>query len=93
MSLHLLSTLTTQAPEAEDVTAGWVGAVVLVGLILAVVFLGFSLVKQLRKAQAAEDAGLYDHDENKKDKRAGWPEVEGTEPTETAENGKPHPST
>ena len=28
-------------------------------MILAVVVLGFSLVKQLRKAQAAKDAGLY----------------------------------
>ena len=29
-------------------------------LIAAVVFLSFSLVKQLRKAQAAQDAGVYD---------------------------------
>ena len=28
-------------------------------LILAVVVLAFSLVKQLRKAQAAKDAGVY----------------------------------
>ncbi len=63
MSSYLLTTLTTKAPEAEDVTAGWIGAVVLIGLVLAVVFLGFSLVKQLRKAQAAEDAGVYGHND------------------------------
>jgi hypothetical protein len=62
-TLWLLVPLTDKAPEPEDVTAGGAGAIVLVLLALAVVFLGFSLVKQLRKAQAAEDAGLYDHDE------------------------------
>ena len=59
MSLHLLTPLANQAPQAEDVTAGWIAAVVLVSLLLAVVFLGFSLVKHLKKAQAAEDAGVY----------------------------------
>jgi len=47
------------APAAEDVTAGWTALLVFVGLILAVVVLGRSLVKQLRKAQAARDAGVY----------------------------------
>ena len=46
-------------PADEDVTAGWMALLVFVGLILAVVFLGRSLVKQLRKAQAARDAGVY----------------------------------
>ena len=32
-------------------------------LIGAVVFLGFSLTKHLRRAQAAEEAGLYGSDE------------------------------
>ena len=46
-------------PAAEDVTAGWTALLVFVGMILAVIVLGRSLVKQLRKAQAAKDAGLY----------------------------------
>jgi hypothetical protein len=46
-------------PADEDVTAGWVALLVFVGLILAVVLLGRSLVTQLRKAQAAADAGVY----------------------------------
>ena len=48
-----------QGPEPEDVKAGWIALVVFLLLCAAVVFLGFSLVKQLRKAQAAKDAGVY----------------------------------
>ena len=46
-------------PEAEDVVAGGIGAVILVGLFAAVIFLMFSFRKQLRKAQAAKDAGVF----------------------------------
>ena len=46
-------------PAKEDVTAGWVALLVFVFLILAVVVLARSFVKQLRKAQAARDAGVY----------------------------------
>jgi hypothetical protein len=55
-----LTLLADETPEPEDVTAGWTGLLVFLLLIAAVVFLGFSLVKQLRKAQAAKDAGVYD---------------------------------
>ncbi|HYH33919.1 MAG TPA: hypothetical protein VD814_02075 [Nocardioides sp.] len=48
-----------QGPEPEDVKAGWVAFALFLLLGAAVVVLGFSLVKQLRKAQAAKDAGLY----------------------------------
>ena len=50
---------TDKTPKDEDVKAGGWGALVFVLLILAVVVLAFSLVKQLRKAQAAKDAGVY----------------------------------
>jgi hypothetical protein len=46
-------------PDDADVKAGGWGALVFVLLILAVVVLSFSFVKQLRKAQAAKDAGAY----------------------------------
>ena len=46
-------------PVDDDVTAGWTALVVFVGLIIAVVVLGVSLAKQLRKAKAARDAGVY----------------------------------
>lgn len=52
--------LAQKRPDAEDVVAGWVGAVVLLLLVAAVVVLAFSLVRQLRKADRAEDAGVYD---------------------------------
>jgi hypothetical protein len=55
----LLITLTDKAPEPEDVKAGWTALVIFLLLALSVAVLGFSLVKQLRKAQAAKDAGLY----------------------------------
>jgi hypothetical protein len=55
--------LAEEAPEPEDVKAGWTAFVVVALLIAAVAFLGFSLAKQLRKAQAAEDAGVYGSDE------------------------------
>jgi hypothetical protein len=46
-------------PKDDDVKAGWVAFAIFIGLILAVAFLGYSLVKQLRKVDAAEEAGLY----------------------------------
>jgi len=46
-------------PTDNDVVAGPLGFAIWIFLILAVVVLAFSLVKQLRKAQAAKDAGVY----------------------------------
>jgi hypothetical protein len=51
-----------KTPKDEDVKAGWTAFVIFLLLIGAVVFLGFSLVKQLRRAQAAKDAGVYGDD-------------------------------
>jgi hypothetical protein len=47
-------------PSENDVVAGWVGAAVFVGLIIAVVFILRSFTKQLKKVDAAEKAGVYD---------------------------------
>jgi len=49
-----------KVPEEEDVKAGWAAFALFGALILAVVFLGFSLTKRLRNAQRAEEEGLYD---------------------------------
>lgn len=58
--LDLLITLVDDPTPAEnDVVAGPLGFAVWIFMILAVVVIGFSLVKQLRKAQAAKDAGVY----------------------------------
>jgi hypothetical protein len=51
-----------EAPKDEDVVAGWTAFVIFLLLIGAVAFLGFSLTKHLRRAQAAEEAGLYGSD-------------------------------
>jgi hypothetical protein len=56
---QLVLAATDKKPDDEDVKAGWTAFVLFLLLIAAVVVLGFSLVKQLRKAQAAKDAGVY----------------------------------
>jgi hypothetical protein len=56
--------LVTEGPDPADVKAGWGAFGLFLLLIAAVVFLGFSLAKQLRKAQAARDAGVYDDPED-----------------------------
>lgn len=57
--LPLLILAVDETPEAEDVVAGPWGALMFALLIIAVVFLCFSFVKQLRRARAARDAGVY----------------------------------
>ena len=69
-----------QKPEDDDVVAGWTGALVIGLLVVAVVFLGFSLTKQLRKADRAEEAGVYDPSDRKKVQQPG--ERTPEEPTE-----------
>ena len=61
MTVLLTTTLsfTDKMPEDADVKAGWTAMIVFLLLIAAVVVLSFSLVKQLRKAQAAKDSGVY----------------------------------
>ena len=63
-------------PQDDDVKAGWIAFAIFIGLILAVAFLGFSLVKQLRKVDAAEEAGLYDPSDKK---AVPMPEVESSQ--------------
>jgi hypothetical protein len=58
--------LVDQAPEDEDVVAGWTAFLIFGLLILAVAFLGFSLTKRLRNVDRAEEAGLYDPSDRKK---------------------------
>jgi hypothetical protein len=46
-------------PEENNVVAGWVGFAVMIGLIIAVVFILRSFTQQLKKVNAARDAGVY----------------------------------
>jgi len=78
--------LADETPEPEDVKAGWGAFALFLLLIGAVVFLGFSLTKQLRKAQAAQDAGVFDPDDanDVKDvKDAGDSQDSASEPHQT----------
>jgi hypothetical protein len=59
LAADLLRAAVEKGPEPEDVKAGWAAFGIFLALGLAVVFLGFSLVKQLRKAQANKDAGAF----------------------------------
>jgi ABC-type uncharacterized transport system permease subunit len=59
----LIVSAADKTPKDADVKAGWTALVVFLLLIAAVVVLAFSLTKQLRKAQAAEDAGVYGADD------------------------------
>ena len=57
--LTFVVSLADEVPQDDDVKAGSLAFVIFVGLIVAVVLLGFSLTKQLRKAQAAKAAGAF----------------------------------
>ncbi len=59
MTALRLAEVVEEGPAPEDVKAGWTALILFLLLAAAVAFLGFSLVKQLRKAQAAKDAGVY----------------------------------
>jgi hypothetical protein len=75
----LVTRAADQTPKDEDVKAGWLALVLFLLLIGAVVLLAFSLVKQLRKAQAAKDAGVYgDVDEPTEDADTAEPENHST---------------
>ena len=79
----LIVSATDKTPQDKDVKAGGWGALILVLLIVAVVVLAFSFTKQLRKAQAAKDAGVYGDD-------AADTETSGTsETSETSEAEDP----
>ena len=56
---EVLVRLVDESPEPEDVKAGWTAFAMFLLLGVAVVLLGLSLIKQLRKAQAAREAGVY----------------------------------
>jgi hypothetical protein len=76
--------LTDEAPKDEDVKAGWTALVIFLLLIGAVVVLGFSLTKQLRKAQAAKDAGVFGDEPPGPD-----PDGDPSEPSEPSEPSAP----
>ncbi len=57
--VSLVLPLVQEGPEPEDVVAGWTAFGIFGLLILAVVILGFSLTKHLKKAARNEEEGLF----------------------------------
>lgn len=72
-----------QVPEEKDVKAGWIAFVVFACLVVAVVFLGFSLTKQLRKVEESAQAGVY----GPVDEPAADPAPSGSAPSGSAPTG------
>lgn len=56
----LVKGATDPVPAPEDVKAGWIALIVFIALAVAVVVLGVSLTRHLRKARASADEGLFD---------------------------------
>ena len=59
LDLLIITFLDDPTPSEDQVKAGPLGFAVWMFMIVAVVIIGFSLVKQLRRAQAAKDAGVF----------------------------------
>jgi hypothetical protein len=55
MSVVLAAAVVTSGPDPDDVTAGWVGFVVFIGLAVAVLLLWLSFRKQLKKIDFEEE--------------------------------------
>ena len=66
----LIILLDDPTPKPTEVKAGPLGFAMWIFMIIAVVVIGFSLVKQLRKAQAAKDAGVYGDEPVQRDEKA-----------------------
>ena len=66
MLLPLAEGPVEKGPDPNDVVAGWTAFAIFGLLILAVVVLGFSLTKHLKRADAAEEKGLFDPTDRKK---------------------------
>jgi hypothetical protein len=62
--LVLLIHAVDPVPDDNDVKAGWGAFAVFMLLVLAVAFLCWSFVKQMRKVKAANEAGVYDESDD-----------------------------
>jgi hypothetical protein len=60
LAATVLLLLADGTPEPKDVKAGWLAFAIFLALIAATALLCVSFVRQLRKAQAAKDAGIFD---------------------------------
>ena len=77
LDLLIIALADDPTPKDTEVKAGPLGFAVWIFMIIAVVIIAFSLVKQLRKAQAAKDAGVYGDEPVQ---RSAEPDAPGTTP-------------
>ena len=56
--VSLVTVFADQTPQPADVKAGWTAFAVFLLLFVAVAFLGWSLTRQLKKADRNKDAGI-----------------------------------
>jgi hypothetical protein len=59
-----LRLLVDKTPKPADVKAGWVAFFVFIALGVAVVLLGMSLSRQLRKTRSNAEHGVFDDDDS-----------------------------
>ena len=81
LDLLLIVLVEDPTPEPTEVKAGPLGFAVWIFMILAVVVIAFSLVKQLRKAQAAKDAGVYGDEPVQRTEDTDAPDSSGSSAT------------
>ena len=77
LDLLIIALADDPTPKDTEVKAGPLGFAVWIFMIIAVVIIAFSLVKQLRKAQSAKDAGVYGDEPVQ---RSEEPDASGTTP-------------
>ena len=63
----VLAAASDPRPDDNNVVAGWVGFAIMIALILGVVFILRSFTRQLKKVEAAREAGVYDEDDREPD--------------------------
>jgi type III secretory pathway component EscV len=78
LDLLIITLVDDPTPKDTEVKAGPLGFAVWIFMILAVVVIAFSLVKQLRKAQAAKDAGVYGDEPVRRADDADAPDAPGS---------------
>jgi hypothetical protein len=72
----VLAAASDPRPDDNNVVAGWLGFAVLILLIVAVVFILRSFTKQLKKVDAAQEAGLYDDPDESPDRPSDQPPID-----------------
>ena len=63
IGIVVLAATSDPRPDDNNVVAGWVGFAVLIALVIAVVLILRSFTRQLKKVDAAREAGVYGDEE------------------------------